>query len=42
MLITERYKERIAGVISCHDLILIQGALPGWCYDDGMTAWSRP
>jgi len=37
MLITERYKERIAGTISCYDRIVIQGTLPGWCYHQGMT-----
>ena len=39
MLITERYKERIAGIISCYDRIVIQGTFPGWCYDQGMTAF---
>ena len=39
MLITERYKEQITGVLSCYDRIVIQGTLPGWCYDQGMTAF---
>jgi len=39
MLITERYKEQIAGIISCYDRIVIQGTLPGWCYDQGMTSF---
>jgi hypothetical protein len=30
MLITERYKEKIYGVISCYDRIVIQGVIPGW------------
>jgi len=38
MLITERYKEQIAGTISCYDRIVVQGTLPGWCYDQGMTS----
>lgn len=39
MLITERYKDQIAGVISCYDRIIIQGTLPGWCFDQGMTSF---
>ncbi len=39
MLITERYKEQIAGVISCYDRIIIQGTIPEWCYDQGMTSF---
>jgi hypothetical protein len=37
MLIKERYKEHIAGVLSCFDRIIVQGTLPGWCFDKGMT-----
>ena len=36
-LLTERYKDRIAGVLSCYDRIIIQGTVPGWCYASGMT-----
>lgn len=36
-LLTERYKDRIAGVLSCYDRIIIQGTVPGWCYAGGMT-----
>jgi CheY-like chemotaxis protein len=36
-LITERYKDQIAGVLSCYDRIIIQGTVPGWCYAGGMT-----
>src|SRR5664279_2688315 len=36
-LITERYEDRIAGVLSCYDRIIIQGTVPGWCYAGGMT-----
>jgi hypothetical protein len=39
MLITERYKDRIAGVISCYDRIIIQGTVPQWCYDQAMTSF---
>jgi len=39
MLIPDRYKNKIAGVLSCYDRIIIQGTLPGWCFDQGMTAF---
>ncbi|SFR16316.1 hypothetical protein [Desulfoscipio geothermicus] len=39
MLLTERYNKQIAGVISCYDRIIIQGTLPGWCFDQGMTSF---
>jgi len=36
-LIHERYNDKIHGVISCYDRILITGTLPGLCYAGGMT-----
>jgi hypothetical protein len=36
-LLTERYEDQIAGVLSCYDRIIIQGTVPGWCYASGMT-----
>ena len=39
MLLTERYKDVIAGVLSCYDRIVIQGTIPGWCFDQGMTSF---
>jgi hypothetical protein len=36
-LLTERYEDQIAGVLSCYDRIIIQGTVPGWCYACGMT-----
>ena len=36
-LLTERYAEEIAGVISCYDRIVIQGTLPEFSYAQGMT-----
>jgi hypothetical protein len=34
-LLTERYRERLAGVLSCYDRIIVTGTLPGACYADG-------
>jgi len=30
--LTERYRERLAGVLSCYDRIIVTGTLPGSCY----------
>ena len=37
-LLTERYGDRLAGVLSCYDRIIVTGTLPGACYAKGMTA----
>jgi hypothetical protein len=37
-LLTERYADRLAGVLSCFDRIIATGTLPGACYDAGMTS----
>lgn len=37
--LAERYDERIAGVISCYDRIVITGTMPGICYAKGMTSF---
>ena len=35
----DRYDDRIAGVLSCYDRVVITGTLPGVCYADGMTRY---
>ncbi|MBN2430615.1 MAG: MarR family transcriptional regulator, partial [Acidobacteria bacterium] len=35
--LADRHGDKIRGVISCYDRILIQGTLPGICYAGGMT-----
>jgi hypothetical protein len=37
--LTDRYDDRIAGVLSCYDRVVITGTLPGVCYADGMTRY---
>ena len=37
--LTERYDDRIAGVLSCYDRIVITGTLPGVCHAEGMTRY---
>ena len=37
-LLMDRYRERLAGVLSCYDRIIVTGTLSGACYAKGMTA----
>ncbi len=37
--LTERHAERIAGVLSCYDRLVITGTLPKVCYAEGMTRY---
>jgi hypothetical protein len=39
MLLTERYADKIAGVLSCFDRVVIQGTLPTMCYAAGMAGF---
>lgn len=39
MLLTERYKDKIKGVLSCFDRIVIHGNIPDLCFDGGMTSY---
>lgn len=38
-VLTERYAEHLAGVLSCYDRILITGTLPKVCFAGGMTSF---
>jgi hypothetical protein len=40
-LLTERYADRLTGVLSCNDRIVITGTLPGACFADGITSFLR-
>ena len=37
--LTERYDDRIAGMLSCYDRLVITGTLPVICYAAGMTGY---
>jgi len=39
MLLTEQYKDQIAGILSCYDRIIAHGTVPGWCFAQGMTSF---
>ena len=38
-LLTERYADRLAGMLSCYDRIVITGTSSGVCYAQGMTSF---
>lgn len=37
--IIERYKDKITGILSCYDRVIIQGTLPQICFAAGMTSY---
>jgi hypothetical protein len=37
--ITARYRDRLSGILSCYDRIVITGTIPGACYAAGMTTF---
>lgn len=41
MLLTDKYADKIYGVVTCYDRIIIQGYIPGWNYAEGMTAYLK-
>ena len=38
-LLTEKYRNKITGILSCFDRMIITGTLPHICFAQGMTAW---
>ena len=38
-LLTEKYQDKIIGVLSCYDRVVITGTLPTICFAKGMTSW---
>jgi len=39
VLLTERYKDKIRGLLACYERIVIQRIIPGLCFDGGMTSY---
>jgi hypothetical protein len=39
--LTDRYDNRIAGVLSCYDRVVITGTIPVICYAEGMTRFLK-
>lgn len=40
-LISEKYRDRIWGVLNCYDRLVFTGTLPQLCYPDGMSAYLK-
>jgi hypothetical protein len=40
-LFLSRYSDKVAGVLSCFDRIVLTGTIPGICYAPGMTSYLR-
>jgi hypothetical protein len=38
-LLTTKFKNKIKGILSCYDRVIIKGTIPGICYAEGMTAY---
>ena len=38
-LLTDRYQDKITGMISCYDRLIITGTLPVICFSEGMTSY---
>ncbi len=38
-LLTTKFKNKIKGILSCYDRVILQGTIPGICYAEGMTAY---
>ncbi len=38
-MLTDRYHDRLVGMLSCYDRMVITGTLPGACYAAGMTSF---
>lgn len=41
MLLTDKYSDKIYGIITCYDRMIIQGYIPNWCHADAMTAYMK-
>lgn len=37
--LVDRHHDKIAGVLSCWDRVVVQGTLPGICYAAGKTSF---
>lgn len=41
MLLTDKYADKIYGIIACYDCIIIQGYIPNRNHADAMTAYMK-
>ena len=41
MLLTDKYADKIHGIITCYDRMIIQGYIPNWSHAEAMTAYLK-
>lgn len=41
MLLTDKYADKIYGIITCYDRIIIQGYIPNWSHAEAMTTYMK-
>ena len=41
MLLTDKYVDKIYGIITCYDRMIIQGYIPNWSHADAMTTYMK-
>ena len=41
MLLTDKYADKIHGIITCYDRMIIQGYIPNWSHAEAMTAYMK-
>ena len=41
MLLTDKYADKIHGIITCYDRMIIQGYIPNWSHAETMTAYMK-
>ena len=41
MLLTDKYADKIYGIITCYDRMIIQGYIPNWSHADAMTTYLK-
>ena len=41
MLLTDKYADKIYGIIACYDRMIIQGYIPNWSHAEAMTTYMK-
>jgi hypothetical protein len=41
VLLPERYRDKLVGMLNCYDRLIFTGTLPAFCYPEGMTAYLK-
>lgn len=41
MLLTDKHADKIYGIVTCYDRMIIQGYIPTWSYAEAMTKYLK-